>query len=254
MARIQTPAFILRTVDYGDYHVIAHLLGRDTGRISAMAYGARSSKRRFGGALEPLRVVEATVAPTDKGRDDLMKLEQLDVVESFDGIDESIEAISAGSYATDLTRKTWREGVDAGPAFELLRRFCHNLIECESNAEIARLVHQFEYALLNLYGVAPAIERCSRCGAAPESMDKLRFSRRGEGLICGDCRHRNDTVGIVTPTTLAVLGHLADPEAHSLPDEELDASMAQAGRVLANAIRQLVEGSLDSREMLFDVL
>ena len=102
MTRRQTEAFILRTVDYGDYHVIAHLLGRQTGRFSAIAHGARSSKRRFSGSLEPLRVVEATLTSSRSG--DLFRLEELDVVENFPGIDERIETLSAAGFVTELSR------------------------------------------------------------------------------------------------------------------------------------------------------
>ena len=251
MARRQTPAFILRTVDYGDYHVIAHLLGRDTGRISAIAHGARSSKRRFGGALEPLRVVEATVSPPKSG--DLYRLEQLDVDQDFPGIDKRIETITAASYATDLTRVTWREGTDAGPVFALLRQCYERLPNCPTNPAILRLVHQFEFGLLDLLGSAPSIHHCSRCGADPKSMDKLRFSRRGEGLLCGDCRHRNDVVGIVRPTTLQLLHHLADPD-EPMPDEDPEAAISQAGRIIANAVEQVVERNLVSRQMLYELL
>lgn len=250
MGRSTTPAFILRTVDYGDYHVIAHLLGRDTGRLSAIAYGAKSSKRRFGGALQPLRVVEATYSD---GKADLYRLDELDVIEDFPGLDERIETITAASYATELVRETWREGTDAEAIFELMRRFFLRLCDCESGLEIARLVHQFEYWLLGRLGVAPTIHHCSRCGLAPESMDKLRFGRRGEGLICGGCRHRNEAVGVVTPETLRFLHHLADPDVEP-PTEKLEAAVSQAGRVMANAVEQVVEKRLSSREMFGDLV
>ena len=251
MARRQTQAFILRTVDYGDYHVIAHLLGRTTGRIGAIAHGARSSKRRFSGALEPLRVVEATLSPSRSG--ELLRLDELDVVESFPGIDGRIETLSAAGYATELTRETWREGEDARRIFELLREFYRHLPNCPTSSAIARLVHQFEYRLLHLYGLAPSIHRCGRCGESAESMDKLRFGRNGQGLICHRCRHGADVVGIVTASTLSFLHHLDDPD-HPLPVDDVDAALAQAGRVLANAIDQLTERPLASRDILRQML
>lgn len=252
MNQRQTPAFVLRTVDYGDYHVIAHLLGRDTGKISAIAHGARSSKRRFSGALEPLRVVEATVRPSRSS--DLYRLDELEVTEKFSGIDERIETISAAGYATELIRETWREDQGAEQIFELLRQFYRHLPRCPTSSAIARLIHQFEYRLLRLYGMAPSIRACGRCGRAAESMDKLRFSRGGQGLICGSCRHRGDAVGIVASATLTVLHHLDDPDTTELPTEDVDAALAQAGRVLESAIDQLTERPLASRDVLRQML
>lgn len=251
MPHLQTPAFILRTVNYGDHHVIVHLLGRDTGRLSAIAYGARSSRRRFSGALEPLRVVEATFNESRSG--DLYRLEELDVSEDFPGLDKRIETITAASYGTELTRETWREGEEGAPIFNLLRNFYRHLPKCPTPTAIARLIHQFEYGLLDLYGLSPAIFACARCGADPSSMDKLRFSRGGEGLICADCRHRGDTVGVVTAATLAVLHHLADPD-NPLPGDDVEAALSQAGRVVVNAVDALVERPLVSRQMFFDLL
>lgn len=251
MANLETPAFILRTVDYGEHHVIVDLLGRDTGRLSAIAYGARSSRRRFSGALEPLRVVEATFQESRSGN--LYRLEELDVSEDFSGLDRRIETITAASYGTELTRETWREGEDASRIFDLLRDFYGHLPNCSTAAAIARLVHQFEYRLLDLYGLSPSIFCCARCGASPSTMDKLRFSRGGEGLLCADCRHSGDAIGVVTPATLAVFHHLADPD-NRLPGDDIDAALAQAGRVLSNAIDALVERHLVSRKMLFDLI
>ena len=251
MSLSNTPGFILRTVDYGDHHVIAHILGRDTGRVSAIAYGARSSKRRFAGALQPLRVVEATLKPPKTG--DLYRLQQLDVTENFPGIDERITTITAAGYATELTRKIWREGMEADAVFELLRDCFRRLPNCPTDRAVLRLTHQFELGILQLCGTAFAIDGCSRCGKAPEAMDKLRFSRRGEGLICGQCRQRHDTVGVVTDETFAMLRHLADPD-QPLPGHSLDAALAQAGRVMGNAIEQVVQKPLASREMLFELM
>ncbi len=248
---LQTAALILRTVDYGDNHVIVDLLGRDTGRLSAIAHGAQKSRKRFGGALEPLRVVEASL--TQRRGSDLWRLDELEVIESFTGIDERIETITAASYATELVRETWREGEEAQPIFELLRRFFAHLPACSTNSSIERLTHQFEFQLLRLYGLAPALEGCARCGKTPEAMNSLRLSRRGEGLVCADCRHTGDAMGVISQPTLAVLHHLADPDC-PLPDDDLHSAMAQAGRVLANAIDQLVDRPLLSRQMLRQLL
>ena len=49
--RSSTPAIVLRAVNYGEADRIVTLFGRDTGRLSALARGARKSQRRFAGGL-----------------------------------------------------------------------------------------------------------------------------------------------------------------------------------------------------------
>lgn len=246
MTNLQTEAFVLRRLDHGEDHVIVHLLGRETGRISAMAFGARRSKRRFAGALEPLRVVEAHLKAPRSG--DLYTLEELEVLESFPGLEERIETITAASYGTELVRETWSEGVASEQIFELLRHFYIHLPRCRSAGELWRLTYQLELELLSLYGLLPMIHHCARCGLAPEAMDRLRFSRRGEGLICQKCRHPGDMLGTVEPATLKLLHHLDNPD---LPMPlEAEKALPQAGRILENALDQLLTRPLVSRTML----
>ena len=54
-------AIVLRTVDYGESDRVVTLLTAERGKLAAFARGARASRRRFGGALEPftLLAVEA---------------------------------------------------------------------------------------------------------------------------------------------------------------------------------------------------
>ena len=48
---LATQCLVLRVVDYGDADRIVTLLTAAHGKISALAKGARSSRRRYGAAL-----------------------------------------------------------------------------------------------------------------------------------------------------------------------------------------------------------
>jgi len=52
-------ALVLRNIPYGESDAVVHLLVRGRGRIPAFARGARTSRKRFAGALEPFTRVEA---------------------------------------------------------------------------------------------------------------------------------------------------------------------------------------------------
>nr|MDQ2647496.1 DNA repair protein RecO [Myxococcota bacterium] len=56
-----TEALVLRRVEYGDADLIVTLLTLSLGRVSALARGARKSRRRFGGALEPFFTLSVTL-------------------------------------------------------------------------------------------------------------------------------------------------------------------------------------------------
>gem|GEM_PF-6329058 len=57
-------ALVLRALPYGESDQVVQMLARGRGRIAVFARGARSSKRRFGGALEPFQLCEILVSTT----------------------------------------------------------------------------------------------------------------------------------------------------------------------------------------------
>src|SRR5689334_25340414 len=84
-------ALVLRTIAYGDSDAVVHLLVRGRGRVSAFARGARSSRKRFGGALEPFQRVEALLA--EREGQELWALREARVVEGHGRLREDLHRI-----------------------------------------------------------------------------------------------------------------------------------------------------------------
>lgn len=248
----QRRAFLLRRAAFGERHMMVDLLSEEVGRFSAIAYNAKGSRRRFAGGLEPLRVLEATVTEQKKGA--LYRLEGVEVVEDFAGLDQRLETSMAGSYATELLREVAREGESGRALFGLLRAFLRYLPECATAVAIARHVYQLEWQVLEYLGEAPAVGGCARCLKGGETMEVYRFSRRGEGLICAECRQVTDRLGRVPEATVKMLLHLGNPEEHPLPLEDTREALRQAGRVIATSIDLAIEKPLTARDMLRAIL
>ncbi|HWE26272.1 MAG TPA: DNA repair protein RecO, partial [Myxococcales bacterium] len=77
-------AIVLRTVAYAENDLIVHLLVRGRGRIPAFARAARSSRRRFAGALEPFQLLEVLLA--ERSGQELWMLREAAVVEAYSGL------------------------------------------------------------------------------------------------------------------------------------------------------------------------
>ena len=60
-ARAKLTGIVLRLVDTGEADRVVTLLTRERGKVAAYARGARASRRRFGGSLEPFTLVTAEV-------------------------------------------------------------------------------------------------------------------------------------------------------------------------------------------------
>lgn len=249
----RTPAFVLRRVNYGEKDLIITVLGRDTGKFSALAKNARASKKRFGGGLQPMRCLRLSY--THKSGRDLAHLREIEVIEDFPVLESDFDRITIGSYATELVREVSQEA-DAEPKlFDLLRAFYRHLSEADPAVlALETTLHHFELSLLELHGALPSLYTCFRCEKPAEQMQKLRCTRSGEGLLCGACRRSGEPVGLLEPATLDVLRYFWRPDDRAPQGLTDPAVLEQARRVLAASFEQMLDRPLKSRPMLDTVL
>jgi DNA repair protein RecO (recombination protein O) len=249
----QTPAFVLRKVNYGDKDLIVTLLGRETGKFSAIAKGARASKKRFGGGLQPMRCLKASY--TQKSSGNLAFLREIDVVEDFPALESSYNRITIASYATELVREVTQDAHPDPQTFDLLRAFYRQLSAADESAlALEAVLHSFELSLLELQGALPSLLTCFRCGTPAEEMDKIRCIRTGEGLVCADCGRSGEAIGVLQPQTLELLRYFHDPGPTAPPGLSEAPIVVQVRRVIDASFEQMLDRPLKSRAMLDLVL
>src|SRR5208282_521492 len=73
-------AVVLRTWPLREADLIVSLFTRDFGRLKGVAKSALKSRRRFGGALEPMTLVRAFFA--ERPGQELLRLDQLEILGS----------------------------------------------------------------------------------------------------------------------------------------------------------------------------
>jgi DNA repair protein RecO (recombination protein O) len=176
-------AIVLRTVAYGESDLIAHLLVRGRGRISAFARGARSSRRRFAGALEPFQMVEVLLA--ERSGQELWMLREATVQEAYAGLRDDLHRIAHAGYAAELGHELSRPSEPADDLFALLAEFFERL--SRGLATSARL-RALELRALGTAGLAPELSACARCGT-PIPAGKAAFDAHAGGLACARCAH-----------------------------------------------------------------
>src|SRR6476660_463950 len=140
-------ALILRTYKLGESDRIVVFLTRDRGKKRGVAKNARQSRRRFGGALEPLTC--GRVAYVERERRDLVRLDYVELTRSplsaADG-----EALGYVSYFAELIDE-WAQEADPN---ESLFRLGASMVEAIAvGVPIDPLARYFEYWLLRLQGV-----------------------------------------------------------------------------------------------------
>src|SRR5579871_1272885 len=80
MSVITSEAIVLRTWPLRESDLIVSFFTRDYGRMKGVAKAALKSRKRFGGALEPMTVARAWFA--ERPRQELVRLDQLEIIRS----------------------------------------------------------------------------------------------------------------------------------------------------------------------------
>ena len=100
MGSLSTPAIVLRAVNYGEADRIVTLFGRETGRLSALARGARKSQRRFAGGLGLCAVGVASLR--ERAGADLLTLESFDATAAHVALGTDVARLAHAAYAAEL--------------------------------------------------------------------------------------------------------------------------------------------------------
>jgi DNA repair protein RecO (recombination protein O) len=80
MSVLTSEAVVLRTWPVHESDLIVSFFTRDYGRMKGVAKAALKSRKRFGGALEPMTLARAWFA--ERPRQELVRLDQLEIVRS----------------------------------------------------------------------------------------------------------------------------------------------------------------------------
>jgi DNA repair protein RecO (recombination protein O) len=147
MPAYTTDALILRTYKLGESDRIVVFLTRDRGKKRGVAKNARQSRRRFGGALEPMTY--GRVGYVERERRDLVRLEYVEPVRSPMAAVQG-EALGYAEYFAELIDE-WSPEADPN---ETLFRLGASMVEAmATGVPIEPLARYFEYWLLRLQGV-----------------------------------------------------------------------------------------------------
>jgi DNA repair protein RecO (recombination protein O) len=150
-----TDALILRTYKLGELDRIVVFLTRDRGKRRGVAKNARRSRRRFGGALEPMTY--GRIGYRERERRDLVFLEYVEPVRSPLAA-SGIDALGYVGYFAELIDE-WAPEADPN---ETLFRLGVSVVDAlAAGVPVDPLARYFEYWLLRLQGVYEISARLS---------------------------------------------------------------------------------------------
>jgi DNA repair protein RecO (recombination protein O) len=203
----RTLALVLRTTEVFETSLVATLLTRELGKVSALAKGARRLKSAFQGGLDLLGVSDIVLFP--KASDALDLLAEAAPVERFASLRRDLAALYAGYYIAELLTDLTDFHDPHPKLFDAARITLRHL----GDAELRPLrVMRFELACLRALGVLPALDRCAHCGAGVEAIGGgVAFGLALGGLLCATCRAGQPHVSVISPRDVEAIRKLASP-------------------------------------------
>ena len=160
MPQYTTDALILRTYKLAESDRIVVFLTRDRGKKRGVAKNARQSRRRFGGALEPLTC--GRVGYLEREGRDLVQLQYVEPIRSPLSASDG-EALAYAEYFAELIDECAPE---SDPNETLFRLGTSVVDALAAGIPTLPLARYFEYWVLRLQGVYEPDERLSSEGKA----------------------------------------------------------------------------------------
>ena len=179
MALRESEAIVLRTYPMREADLLVTLFTRVEGKVRGVARSAKKSKRRFGGALEPLTYVRAFYDV--KEGQDLARLDACEVLESPLASEVSYARAVALGHIAELLDELLpdREANDA--IFRLTLSVLHVL----TGSDVWMPVTYFELWMTRLVGFLPELTECVVCGRELNG-SRAYFHALADGLMCAE--------------------------------------------------------------------
>jgi DNA repair protein RecO (recombination protein O) len=181
MAQRQSEAIVLRSWPFEEADLLVSLLTRDQGRIKGVARHAMRSRRRFGGALEPMTYVRASYA--EKPRQELVRLDAFEIL--WSPLAEPVDY--ARTAALEMVAEVLEEVLPEQAPDDALFRLALTVVEEMHVGRVWMPVTYFALWVSRLMGWMPALGHCVVCGLDLRGQT-VWYSATADGVSCEDDR------------------------------------------------------------------
>ena len=187
MAAISSEAVVLRTWPVHEADLVVSFFTREHGLLKGIAKSALKSRKRFGGALEPMTVARAWFA--EKPRQELVRLDQLEILASPLSAPVSHARLAVLSFFAELLDESLPEHDPQETVFRLLVAVLDQLGIGQNGSPAGALsepwmaLTYFQLWITRLMGLLPGLGQCTTCGD-PLHAEEVYFHPHQDGLFC----------------------------------------------------------------------
>lgn len=165
---------------HGESDRIVTLLTDRHGRVGAIARGARASRRRFGGALEPFALLHVGLS---FGAGELAWLSEARIVRAFPRLLGDFDAMREAGRVLELVRRI-------APRRQAEPRLLDCVVSTFERLETGPDPTVYATAALRAFaavGTPPRLDRCVACAKMPMAGQAALFDPKRGGLVCRRC-------------------------------------------------------------------
>jgi DNA repair protein RecO len=160
MASFTSEAVVLRTWPVHESDLIVSIFSREHGRIKGVAKAALKSRKRFGGALEPMTIVRAWYV--ERPKQELLRLDQLEIIRSpLSGPVDQVR-LTVLSFFAELLDQALPEHDPQETIFRLLV----SVLDQTTVEQPWMPLTYFQLWMMRLMGLLPDMAHCTACGEA----------------------------------------------------------------------------------------
>jgi DNA repair protein RecO (recombination protein O) len=174
-------AIVLRVWPFHEADLLVSLFTREQGRLKGVARHAMRSRRRFGGALEPMTYVRASYA--ERPRQELVRLDSFEILSS--PLSRLIDY--ARTAALQMVAEVLEEALPEQAPEDAVFRLALAVLDEMQVGRVWMPVTYFALWMNRLMGWMPELGHCVVCGLDLRG-GTVWYSATSDGVTCGDDR------------------------------------------------------------------
>src|SRR5580692_3021808 len=181
MIERQGEAIVLRVWPFHEADLLVSLFTREWGRVKGVARHAMRSRRRFGGALEPMTYVRASYA--EKPRQELVRLDGFEILSS--PLSKPVDY--ARTAALQMVAEVLEEALPEGAPEDAVFRLALAVLDELQVGRVWMPITYFSLWMNRLMGWMPELGHCAACGLDLRGAT-VWYSGASDGVTCADDR------------------------------------------------------------------
>jgi DNA repair protein RecO (recombination protein O) len=181
----ETNALLLRKVDVRESDLVVTLFTDALGKVSALARGARRSKARFAGSLEPLHTLRAEL--TNPRRGDLFELSGLRLERTRLNLTASLARMNAAGRVLSWVQKAAPDRQHEPSVYRALTDTLDALDAPGKDPPLQATLAVAGLRLCAAFGWGLDFDNCVGCGNARPFNKSARVDAARGGIVCSSC-------------------------------------------------------------------